>query len=490
MSQKRTAKDSPKNSRARLAGIDDKTLPRRQFISATLGGIALSPLLFSGCGGDDGEPPDACSVAAATGDKLSFSPEQVSLQSELFPLTVQAGAMSSDRALLWSYVKDGAAKRLVVWREDEVVAFDGMVTPREGGYFRHWVEKLTAGATYRYAFFSGGSTPTGRSAIGRFRCPPAAGCLQPVTFGATVCTHMKHAPFTALSQTAQFPIDALCHLGDISYNDGAKDRTQFREMWQQTYADPGYQALMPHAGLYATWDDHEIVDNSKLYDLPREIRRAGTEAFFEHVPVPRISGDRFWTSYRWGSTLELFVLDCRSERKPDTRETNDAIYISREQLAWLQQGLKNSPCHFKVVLNSVPIAGLPPFWIEQQDRWAGYASQREQLLETCETIDNVWFLAGDFHLGAVWRVETEGPRQRMWEIVVGPGGNRNDAWIALEENPFLRERVITEEQFAYFSSKIATSLVTFDPQNDDVRVQFIDPDTGASRFDRRISQRD
>ena len=45
----------------------------------------------------------------------------------------------------------------------------------------------------------------------------------------------------------------------------------------------------------------------------------------------------------------------------ETRETDEAIYISTGQFTWFTEALASSPCHFKVVMTSVPIANLPDF---------------------------------------------------------------------------------------------------------------------------------
>ena len=72
--------------------------------------------------------------------------------------------------------------------------------------------------------------------------------------------------------------------------------------------------------------------------------------------------DRIWRSFRWGHSAEVFVLDCRGERRPSTRSVNptrESVYISRAQMDWLKAGLRASPAVFKFIVNSVPIYGRP-----------------------------------------------------------------------------------------------------------------------------------
>lgn len=219
----------------------------------------------------------------------------------------------------------------------------------------------------------------------------------------------------------------------------------FRQKWQEQLQDPSYRALMPAAGAYLIWDEHDFANNFDPEALgpTHPLLVDGTRAFRETLPVEE---DRSWKNYRWGQTAEFFILDVRMERKPSTRETADAQMISPAQLAWLKQALLDSPCHFKVILTSIPITQLPPpSWGGSADRWEGYAAQREKVLGFIDehALDNVWFLSGDIHVGTIMRVEKVGPRRKYFEICAGPAGNINP--------------------------------LTFDPKANTVRVMFIDP---------------
>jgi alkaline phosphatase D len=277
------------------------------------------------------------------------------------------------------------------------------------------------------------------------------------------------------------PMDLWVHLGDISYNDGADSLPAFRQKWQTQFQDPGYRALMPAAGAYLVWDDHDFANNLDPEALgpSHPIILDGRTAFRETLPVEE---DRAWRSYRWGRTAEFFLLDLRLERKPSTRETPDAQYLSPEQLAWFQQALRDSPCHFKVVMTSLPITNLPPpSWGGQADRWQGYAAQREKVLAFLDeqALDNVWFLSGDIHVGTIMRVERTGPRRKYVEICVGPAGNVNPLTLVLEpgqeEN---RKIVFPPDQFLYASGAFQATVLTFDPKANTVRVVFLDPKKG------------
>jgi alkaline phosphatase D len=415
-----------------------------------------------------------------------------------FPAGVQAGGATAEGALLWTLVPDGAPVVLRIWPEanplDAPPMMEIAATPGSGGYVHVSVGALAAGTWWRYAFYDDAAGV--RSRAGRFRTAFAPGVLAPLRVGATACTAYGRRPFPALSRMAAAELDVFCHLGDMSYNDTSRTLGEYRASWQALIAQPDYQALLSQVGTYQTWDDHEIADDADLYDASMAAQIiAAKQAFFESLPVPHrtepgagaLGGDEvYWGSYRWGATAEFFVVDSRLERAPETRETEAARYLGDKQFAWLEAALLESPCHFKIVLNSVPIATLPPVWAGEADRWAGYPAQREALLDhlTEAGVRNVWFLSGDFHLGAVWRVEPTGPRSAMWEILCGPGGSSPSKRMMLaNSSPQAHALFFPEGRVEHSNAGWATTVLDFDPAADAVRVRFEDHETGASLYD-------
>ena len=159
--------------------------------------------------------------------------------------------------------------------------------------------------------------------------------------------------------------------------------------------------------------------------------------------------------------------------------------MSVAQMNWLKSALAESDCHFKVILNSVPIAELPSVWFAENERWQGFPDQRDELLNfiTDSPIRNVWFLSGDFHMGAVWRVEKTGLRRNIWEILCGPGGSKKSARYELaSSDPALFERFFEAEQVEYSSGDWAATTLNFDPITDSVTVTFIDSNTGEITY--------
>lgn len=427
--------------------------------------------------------------------RIVFSPAAVPPSETLFPQTVSSGAMTKDSVFLWTRAVGAGRVTLRVWREvgseTEValVSEQALDVPADHGNLKVRVQGLAPATWYRYAFFS--SDLSARSPIGKVRTAFPDDWLEPLTVGATSCASYRYKPFRPLETLGRQPMDLWLHLGDVAYLDGAPDLDAFRVKWREQLTDPGYRALMPAAGAYLVWDDHEFTNN---IDVEREgldsaLVSGAIRSFKETLPV---EDGPLWRSFRWGRTAEFFLLDLRTERKPSTRGTAQEEFVSPAQLAWLEQGLEASPCHFKVVLSSVPMAAFPEAsWPGRADRWQGWPQQREHLLSHLEAkgVENVWFLSGDIHLGTLHRLEATGTRRRYFESCVGPAGNVNPLSIVLEPgNERNRGDFFPPSQFLHAAGAFQATLFTFDPRKNSVRVVFIDPKQGdAVTFDRTVT---
>jgi alkaline phosphatase D len=386
----------------------------------------------SGPDGADAEPPEP---------PPSFDAGDFQEDMALFPLAVQAGGAESDGALLWTVYEGDLPLDIVVFSAGDGTAGDLMVSATvevaDGGTVHVIVEGLKPWTAYRYCFVERDGDDSVRSAVGRFRTAPEADAAEVITFGGTSCVNDYYSPHKTLSRASEAGLDFFILAGDTVYADGSSDLEEYRSVWRNALADPGYRDLLTSTSVVATWDDHEITNDWDPEFIDPGLLAAGTEAFFEHVTLRRIeeSPDRIWRSHRWGSTLEVFMLDSRSERLPSTRKTPIAQYLSDGQMAWLKAGLVDSPCTFKLIVNSVPITNFPDVIVSENDRWEGYPVQRDEILGYIHEADltGVIWLAGDFHFGAMTRVE---PPPHAWstqrEVLMGPGDQFiNPGWLTL-----------------------------------------------------------
>ena len=204
------------------------------------------------------------------------------------------------------------------------------------------------------------------------------------------------------------------------------------------------------------WDDHEVTNNwsdSKVLDNRYSERRVqtltarATRAFLEYSPMRwnnQSEEERIYRHVPYGRDLDLFVLDMRSYRGPNSynlqpRPSAETAFLGKPQLEWLKQKLLRSRTTWKVIAADMPIGLHVPDGTDAQGRarWEaiangndGPASGREleiaELLRFIkrEDIRNVVWLTADVHYCAAHYYD---PNKAVfqdfapfWEFVAGP----------------------------------------------------------------------
>jgi alkaline phosphatase D len=476
-----------------------KELSRRAALGAAVGGAggllgcarsALDAGPLDALGGAGGSSGGTGGSKGGAGGHSSIDVESLPEDGTAFDLGVQAGEMTDRSVLFWTHVASGEAVELRVWREGRAAPEHRtlVVQPSAAGFVHERVTELEPATWYRYAFVVRGRMR--RSSVGRVRTAPGSERGGSLLVGSLACTSFGYLPYPALELLAREPLDFFVHAGDMSYNDGARTLEDFRAKWRATLDSAGYRALLASTGAYFTWDDHEVTndfDAEWLTATDEEFFAVAREAYFEALARRPNATGGLWQSFRWGSTAELFVLDCRGERQPSTLGSERPIFVSDAQLDWLREGLRASPSHFKIIVTSVPIGLLSEeIYAAADNRWQGYVAQREELLAFIDDrgIENVWFLSGDIHMGLVHRVDRAGRDAKLWEICSGPGGqSTHDSALFSSGDAARYERAFPTEQVVYASPNVAYTTFEFDPEASSVRVRFVDVQ-GETAFDR------
>lgn len=193
--------------------------------------------------------------------------------------------------------------------------------------------------------------------------------------------------------------DFFIHCGDTIYADGpiaaevkqadgtlwknlvteevskvAETQKEFRGRYAYNLMDENVRRMSAEIPQIWQWDDHEVCNNwsgskdlsgDKRYtekNVPLLVGRA-TRAFLEYAPMRPHGADESERVYRkiaYGPLLDVFVLDMRSYRGPnsDNRQTQagpDTAFMGAQQLAWLKAGLKASKATWKVISADMPI---------------------------------------------------------------------------------------------------------------------------------------
>jgi alkaline phosphatase D len=238
----------------------------------------------------------------------------------------------------------------------------------------------------------------------------------------------------------------------------AETLDEFRGRHRYNLLDENVRRFNAEVPQIWQWDDHEVVNNwSDSKDLSGDARyteknvkrlvERAARAFREYAPGQPFEGrdqGRIYRKHRYGSLLELFVLDMRSYRGPNSANLQSApggqaAFLGRAQLDWLKRGLEESRATWKVVAADMPLGlnipdgflpGGVPRWEAVANGENGGPKGRE--LEFAELLrhlkrrnvrDVVWVTA-DVHYcaahyydpGKAAFAEFDG----FWEFVAGP----------------------------------------------------------------------
>lgn len=301
---------------------------------------------------------------------------------------------------------------------EEVARLEDLVP--DDGVLQVELADLVPDTTYSVVAYAPDGVRRGPAA--RFRTALYPEAVRVVRFGATSCLGSPGAPWSSLSRVAEQKLDFFVLLGDTIYADeGLRPAGDWEGRWDDALAVDGLRTLTASTSVVATWDDHEVTNDWSWADDAVDAV-AAYDAFRRAVPLrDGPGGSRIWRQLAWGSAVELFVLDCRSERI-------DGDYISPEQMEWLKAALLASTATFKIVVNSVPITDMDDvyFGIGADDRWDGYPEQRSEILDFIadNAIAGVLWIAGDFHWGAVATIGRPGdPHDDRHEVFCGPAGS-------------------------------------------------------------------
>ena len=179
--------------------------------------------------------------------------------------------------------------------------------------------------------------------------------------------------------------------------------------------------------------------------VPLLIGRA-SRAFLEYAPMRWYSQEEEERIYRripYGRGLEVFMIDMRSYRGPNTYNRQlvqgpETTFLGKPQLDWLKQGLKSSRATWKVISSDMPIGLLVGDGKDAQgrDRWEngangdGPALGREleiaDLLRFIKRhrIENVVWVTADVHYTAAHYYDPSKAVfqdfEPFWEFVSGP----------------------------------------------------------------------
>jgi alkaline phosphatase D len=231
----------------------------------------------------------------------------------------------------------------------------------------------------------------------------------------------------------------------------AETLAEFHANYRYNLLDEHVRGFNAEVPMFAQWDDHETTNNwypgEQLAGDHRYVVKSASllaararRAFFDYLPLqPRgAAGEGIYRAISYGPLLELFFLDMRSYRGPNTANRqhepgDDTALLGRHQLQWLKRSMLGSRAVWKVVCSDMPLGLIVPdadAAFENAANGDGPPLGRE--LEIAELLGflqvagvrNVVWLTADVHYAASHYYDPQQARFRdfdpFWEFVSGP----------------------------------------------------------------------
>ena len=310
------------------------------------------------------------------------------------------------------------------------------------------LQPLEPATRYRYT-----ATQNAAETSGEFVTAPAPTDPRPVRFSWSGDLGSRghcrkpgdgYAIFRALAKT---PADFFLFVGDTIYADHvcgeakhvagydfvARRLADFWAKHRYNREDPALQAYFRGTSVYAIWDDHEVRNNFSGSTEP--LMEPARRAFVDYFPIrpPREEPGRLYRQFRWGALLEVFILDTRQYRSPNTAPDGPGkTMLGPTQRRWLVDAVAGSSAAWKVVVSSVPLSvptGGPAHdsWSNAgsrgvpEERGTGFAMERDAILRALRQrgVKNLVVLAADVHHAELIR-HHPAPDWSFHEFIAGP----------------------------------------------------------------------
>ena len=233
----------------------------------------------------------------------------------------------------------------------------------------------------------------------------------------------------------------------------AETLAEFRANYFYNLMDANVRRFNADVPMYAQWDDHETLNNwypgERITDDRYQARHASVlaarakKAFMQCLPVPDLqaslglASSRIYRRIRYGPLLELFFLDMRTYRGPNSenrqaeRSAASAL-LGAAQLRWLRAALANSRATWKVVCSDMPLGLIvrdgehfengangsgPPLGRELEIADLLQSMKRRGVKNTVWVTADVHYAASHYYDPARARFKDFSP---FWEFVSGP----------------------------------------------------------------------
>ena len=446
-------------------------LTRRRFLRLSVAGAALSTL------------PAAPAIAGDAGAR------------PVITSGVQTGDVELDRAVVWCRADRPARLRVRYGTTDALAGARERVsapTSAEADFTaRLDLTGLPPGQRIVYeARFEGRGGELSEPVRGAFRTASRTRRTPApvrIVWGGDVCGQgwgidEGHGGMRTFASMRAAEPDLFIHSGDVIYADApipetlrlddgstwrnlvedgvgdvAQTLDQFRGRYRYNLRDAHLRAFNAEVPMVAQWDDHEVLNNwyptevlgsagndARYTEKQVSVLAArAKQAFFDYAPIRPAGGSgrrdprQVYRVVRRGPLADVFVLDCRSYRGPNTANLQaqagpETAMLAATQRAWLEEALARSTATWKIIACDQPIGVVVPDGPLQEGfanadpRTLGREHEVAALLSALKRrrVRNVLFVTADVHYAAAHRYDparaTYTDFDPFWEFVAGP----------------------------------------------------------------------
>jgi alkaline phosphatase D len=268
----------------------------------------------------------------------------------------------------------------------------------------------------------------GQTLNGEFQTAPARESGARVVFTVSTChgddDQDRPDGFNIFPEMLKLDPNFYVHAGDIVYYDGlAKTVDLARYHWQRAYSWPTNVEFHRRVSSYFIKDDHDTwrndcwpsMDSPFMYEFTF---RQGQAIFKEQVPM----GERTWRTHRWGKDLQIWMVEGRDFRSPNTDPDGaDKTIWGKEQKEWFRKSLLESDATFKILISPTPVVGPDRPTKKDNHSNAGFAHEGAEIRSMLGAQKNAFVICGDRH----WQYASVDPKTKLHEYSVGAASDEH-----------------------------------------------------------------
>ena len=334
--------------------------------------------------------------------------------------TIQGAAPGADGKVRLRYKQRGATD----WTEMEWQRVD----PAADFTSQFQLAGLSPGSAYELIVEA---SPVEKSQVsasinGEFKTAPSKENPAEVNFIVTTGTSYPDVDsdkgYKLYPSSQKLDPEFFVHTGDIVYYDGmGKTAGLARWHWDRMYSYENNIEYHRQVASYFIKDDHDTWMNDcwpgrETKFMGEFTYEQGTQIFLDEVPM----GDKTYRTVRWGKDLQIWLVEGRDYRSPNTMPDGPEKTIwGAEQMEWFKRTVQESDATFKVLISPTPIVG--PDRGNKKDNHAniGFKHEGDLVRKFISEQKNMVTVCGDRH----WQYISKDAETGVVEFSCGPGGN-------------------------------------------------------------------